>query len=160
MIYMAYGANLDPLYMRERCPDAKLIGEGFLRGYELAFCGQPGKYFATIVTTDDGADHVPALLWRISDAEERALDSYVEEFHGYRKERVQVSCDGRRQSGYAYVMHCCEGGFPTLEHFNHIQHGYDFAQFDIYYLYEALRKVDPERYYAIEKYVLENMKGR
>jgi hypothetical protein len=35
--YFAYGSNLDPVQMEERCPDAAAIGAALLPGHRLAF---------------------------------------------------------------------------------------------------------------------------
>lgn len=37
MIYFAYGSNMDPTQMRERCAGSRARGAGFLSGYRLAF---------------------------------------------------------------------------------------------------------------------------
>lgn len=35
--YIAYGSNMSTSQMALRCPDAKLVGTGWLNGYRLAF---------------------------------------------------------------------------------------------------------------------------
>jgi hypothetical protein len=37
MIYFAYGSNMDPAQMRERCSGSRARGAGYLVGYRLAF---------------------------------------------------------------------------------------------------------------------------
>jgi hypothetical protein len=37
MLYFAYGSNMDPDQMMERCPDAKLNGLGYLPDHILCF---------------------------------------------------------------------------------------------------------------------------
>jgi AIG2-like family len=37
MIYFAYGSNMDPAQMRERCPGSSARGTGLLAGYRLHF---------------------------------------------------------------------------------------------------------------------------
>ena len=37
--YIAYGSNLNREQMAKRCPDAKVIGSGMLKDYELLFRG-------------------------------------------------------------------------------------------------------------------------
>ena len=37
--YIAYGSNLNREQMAKRCPDAKVIGSGMLKDYELLSVG-------------------------------------------------------------------------------------------------------------------------
>lgn len=44
MIYFAYGSNMDPVQMRERCAGSRVRGVGHLAGYRLAFsCWSPRR---------------------------------------------------------------------------------------------------------------------
>lgn len=39
-LYIAYGSNVNQTSMKYRCPQAKFVGTGTLKGYKLAFKGQ------------------------------------------------------------------------------------------------------------------------
>lgn len=43
MLYLAYGSNLDPVQMQERCPGARPAGVARLAGYRLCFPRRSGK---------------------------------------------------------------------------------------------------------------------
>ena len=40
--YIAYGSNLNRAQMALRCPDAKVVGTGEIKDYELLFRGNRG----------------------------------------------------------------------------------------------------------------------
>ncbi len=46
--YIAYGSNLNREQMAQRCPDAKVIGSGMLKDYELLFRGYTDAAVATV----------------------------------------------------------------------------------------------------------------
>ncbi|MBO5160262.1 MAG: gamma-glutamylcyclotransferase, partial [Lachnospiraceae bacterium] len=66
--YMAYGSNLNQKQMKFRCPTAKVIGIGEVKGYELLFKGSPYGAFATI-EPKEGAK-VPVLIWEVGPEDE------------------------------------------------------------------------------------------
>ncbi len=80
MDYFAYGSNLDPVQMAERCPSAILVHRALLVDFELAFtrwstrrrCG-----VADVVPRPGG--HVWGVVYAMSEADGRRLDG----FEGY-----------------------------------------------------------------------------
>lgn len=68
-LYVAYGSNLNLAQMARRCPDAKVVGIGTLKNYQLTFRG-----VATIEPVD-GAE-TPVGVWEITPRDELALDRY------------------------------------------------------------------------------------
>ncbi|MGX1309403.1 gamma-glutamylcyclotransferase (GGCT)/AIG2-like uncharacterized protein YtfP [Amorphus suaedae] len=82
----AYGANLDPAGMRQRCPSAKPLGHASLENWHFR------------ITIDGYASVAPRLgstvhgvLWQISAKDEAALDAYEEVASGlYRKTHLPV----------------------------------------------------------------------
>ncbi|MFD1957773.1 gamma-glutamylcyclotransferase family protein [Paenibacillus thailandensis] len=90
-LYAAYGSNLHIPQMKRRCPDAYVIGQGFIEDYELEFRGvanikhSPGQ-------------NVPIVLWSISEKDEVALDRYEGVASGlYRKEMLEVNMELRKK---------------------------------------------------------------
>ena len=71
MKYIAYGSNMVQEQMAYRCPDAKLIGTGYIAGARLEF-----YLHATVEKTDDMRNRVPVAVWEISEADEARLDRY------------------------------------------------------------------------------------
>ena len=62
-IYVAYGSNTYAPQMNRRCPEARLVGTGMLKDYELEFRG------AATVVHKPGAQ-VPVVLWEITELNE------------------------------------------------------------------------------------------
>ena len=85
MLYFAYGSNLDPAQMQERCPSARCIGISRLDGHRLAFTRKSinrGCGVADVVPAAD--ESVWGVLFQILNAEDiPRLDTE----EGYRSER-------------------------------------------------------------------------
>ena len=78
MKYIAYGSNMVQEQMAFRCPDAKLIGMGYLEGARLEF-----YLHATVERTGKKRNRVPVAVWEISRADEISLDRYEGVAGGY-----------------------------------------------------------------------------
>lgn len=46
-LYAAYGSNMNIEQMARRCPTARVVGKGVIKGYELVFRGLPNNAYAT-----------------------------------------------------------------------------------------------------------------
>ena len=68
--------------MAFRCPDARLIGTGYIAGARLEF-----YLHATVEKTGDQRNRVPIAVWEINDRDERSLDRYEGFPSYYIKER-------------------------------------------------------------------------
>jgi hypothetical protein len=75
MKYIAYGSNMVQEQMAYRCPDARLIGTGYIAGARLEF-----YLHATVEKTGDQRNRVPVAVWEINAKDEKNLDRY----EGYR----------------------------------------------------------------------------
>ena len=71
MKYIAYGSNMVSEQMAWRCPEAKLIGTGYLEGARLEF-----YLHATVERTALKSDRAPVAVWEINSHDERNLDRY------------------------------------------------------------------------------------
>ena len=58
MKYIAYGSNMVQEQMAFRCPDARLIGTGYIAGARLEF-----YLHATVEKTGDQRNRVPVAVW-------------------------------------------------------------------------------------------------
>ena len=119
--YIAYGSNLNRAQMALRCPDAKVVGTGEIKDYELLFRGNRNGAVAT----------VPVLIWEISPRDEFNLDRYEGYPRLYGKEMLEVELDGKREKMMAYTM--TEGyamGVPSEHYLATIRTGYQEAGFD------------------------------
>lgn len=100
MKYIAYGSNMVISQMARRCPDAKLIGTGYIENARLEFF-----LHATVECTKQKADRVPVAVWEISDADEQNLDFYEGFPHYYTKrEWLAYLHTGESIEGMIYLM--------------------------------------------------------
>lgn len=100
MKYIAYGSNMMQEQMAYRCPDAVLIGTGYIRGARLEF-----YLHATVEKTGNEKDRVPVAVWKISKNDERSLDCYEGYPNYYIKEEWPVYLDdGSETTGMIYLM--------------------------------------------------------
>ncbi len=75
--YFAYGSNLSPRQMQQRCPGARLVAPARLRGHRLAFDRYSARWRGYV------ADVVPAasadtwgVLWELMPGQIETLDRY------------------------------------------------------------------------------------
>jgi len=85
-LYFAYGANMDPVHMAERCPGAQQLGVASLPGHRFGIAA--GGY-GTVRPDSEMA--VPGVLWRLTPADVAALDDFEGVESGfYRKDFARV----------------------------------------------------------------------
>ena len=100
--YIAYGSNLNREQMAKRCPDAKVIGSGMLKDYELLFRGYTDAAVATVEPKE--GENVPVLIWEISPRDEVNLDRYEGYPRLYGKQMLEVEVEGGCEKMMAYIM--------------------------------------------------------
>jgi len=137
-LYAAYGSNMDPSQMLQRCPSSPLAGTGWLPGWRLTFGGEDLGWegaLATIVQNDDQAtaggsatgrisapdtsrdSSVFVVLYDMSDADERSLDSWEGADLGvYNKIRLRVHTPEGARLAWLYVLDAFEGGLPSARY--------------------------------------------
>ncbi|CAA9315419.1 MAG: AIG2-like domain protein [uncultured Friedmanniella sp.] len=113
MLYAAYGSNLDPAQMAERCPHSPLRGTGWLPGWRLTFGGEGWDGpLPTVVEHPD--EQVFVGLYDVTAPDEQALDIWESANSGlYEKVRVRVETMESEQGAWVYVLHDFEGGVPS-----------------------------------------------
>ena len=120
MKYIAYGSNMVEEQMAVRCPDARLIGTGYIAGARLEF-----YLHATVERTGDLRNRVPVAVWEISEQDERNLDRYEGFPHYYRKETWPiVLADGSEIIGMIYTMRLIRKSPPVDAYYNGIANAY------------------------------------
>ena len=113
MLYAAYGSNLDPRQMAERCPHSPLRGIGWLTGWRLTFGGE-GWDGALPTVVEEESTHVFVTLYDVTDSDEAALDEWESASSGlYRKIRLTVSSLDGAHVAWVYVLNDFEGGLPS-----------------------------------------------
>ena len=141
--YLAYGSNTNQEQMKERCPDAVLVGKTKLQDYRLRFRG--GNHCAVATIEKAKGYFVPALIWRISQQDEESLDSYEGFPFLYRKEYLdEIHINDHTYQMMAYVMNKRPGmtsryGTPSKVYYETIADGYLQAGFDLWILEEAIK---------------------
>ena len=120
MKYIAYGSNMVQEQMAVRCPDAKLIGTGYISGARLEF-----YLHATVEKTGDMRNRVPVAVWEISNRDERNLDRYEGVPSYYIKEEWPVHMDdGSEINGMIYLMKMIRKSPPHDQYYNGIADAY------------------------------------
>ena len=125
MNYIAYGSNMVQEQMAYRCPDARLIGMGYLPGARLEF-----YLHATVERSQINGAPVPVAVWEISEADEAMLDRY-EGFPSYyvKAERTVHMTDGSEIKGMIYLMNQKRVSPPTRDYYDGILRAYQALGF-------------------------------
>ncbi|HET6908185.1 MAG TPA: gamma-glutamylcyclotransferase family protein [Mycobacteriales bacterium] len=117
-LYAAYGSNLDPEQMRERCPHSPSRGAGWLVGWRLTFGGEDLGWEGSIATVvEDPGAQVFVMVYDVSPHDEQALDSWEGADTGlYSKIRVRVQTMIGDELCWLYVLDGYEGGLPSARY--------------------------------------------
>ena len=120
MKYIAYGSNMVAEQMAHRCPDAKLIGTGYLPNHRLEF-----YLHATVERARAHGAKVPVAVWEISKADEARLDIF-EGFPSYyiKAQRKVKMMDGSELWGMIYLMTDLRMSPPASEYYDGIETAY------------------------------------
>ncbi len=120
MIYIAYGSNMVESQMAFRCPEARLVGTGYIAGARLEFF-----LHATVEKTNDKRNRVPVAVWEITGQDEKNLDRYEGFPHYYRKENWMVHMDdGSEIEGMVYIMNLIRKSPPMNSYYQGIADAY------------------------------------
>jgi hypothetical protein len=120
-LYAAYGSNLDPDRMRQRCPHSPVESFGWLKGWRLTFGGEDVGWdgaLATVVQDPQAQTYV--MLYDVSPLDEKVLDEWEGAGLGlegvYDKLRVRVSTLDGDTLAWTYVLVAYEGGLPSCQY--------------------------------------------
>ena len=113
--YFAYGSNMHPGQMKERCPSSKLLGKALLEQHILRFNkkGMDQTAKANIMTSAEANSQVWGVLYRLEDEDFRNLDGHE---IGYDRQEIQVLFEGNATSCLTYRAredYLCTGIPPT-----------------------------------------------
>jgi hypothetical protein len=117
-LYAAYGTNLDPARMGERCPHSPLATTGWLTGWRLTFGGEDLGWDGALSTiVQDPLEQVFVAVYDVTREDEQHLDSWEAADSGlYRKTRVRVATLTGEQVTWTYVLDAYEGGLPSASY--------------------------------------------
>jgi hypothetical protein len=97
-LYAAYGSNMDPAQMLERCPHSPQRGTGWLEGWRLTFGGEDVGWDGALTTVvEEPGNRVFVVLY-------------------YRKVKVRVETLDGDALAWLYVVNAWEGGLPSARH--------------------------------------------
>lgn len=121
MKYIAYGSNMVAEQMAHRCPNAQLIGTGWLLNHRLEF-----YLHATVEKTRAKEARVPVAVWEIDEADEMSLNRYegVPNYYVKWQARVQMQDDSEIE-GLIYIMKAIRPYPPEKAYYNGIFHAYN-----------------------------------
>jgi gamma-glutamylcyclotransferase (GGCT)/AIG2-like uncharacterized protein YtfP len=116
--YAAYGSNMDPEQMLERCPHSPFLGTGWLKGWRLTFGGEDIGWEGALATiVEDPASTVFVALYDISPFDAELLDQWEGADTGvYRRIHVRVSTLDGDVLAWTYVLDAYEGGLPSARY--------------------------------------------
>ena len=117
-LYAAYGSNLDPAQMHERCPHSPVSGTGWVEGWRLTFGGEDLGWEGSLATMVEAhGEHVFVGLYDITDYDARDLDAWEGADTGlYRKVRVRVATLEGEEVAWTYLLDGFEGGLPSARY--------------------------------------------
>ncbi|PTR31574.1 AIG2 family protein [Rhodococcus sp. OK519] len=120
-IYAAYGSNMHPEQMLERCPHSPMAGTGWLRGWRLTFSGGDIGWegaLATVVEDQDDPDAaVFVVLYDVPTEDAERLDRWEgSELGIHRKIRLRVDTADGAVLAWLYVLDAYEGGLPSARY--------------------------------------------
>ena len=117
-LYAAYGSNMDPSHMLQRCPSSPVAGTGWLLDWRLTFGGEDlGWDGALAMVVEDPESAVFVVLYDMADSDERTLDSWEGADLGlYSKIRLRVQTLDGDVLAWLYALQAFEGGLPSARY--------------------------------------------
>ena len=117
-LYAAYGSNMDPSHMLQRCPSSPVAGTGWLPDWRLTFGGEDlGWDGALAMVVEDPESAVFVVLYDMADSDERTLDSWEGADLGlYSKIRLRVQTLDGDVLAWLYALQAFEGGLPSARY--------------------------------------------
>ena len=122
--YFAYGSNLDPLQMQQRCPEAVFVERARLPNHRLLFCGYSKiKESAVANIKADNKSTVWGAIYLLTAGDLQILDKI--EGGLYQRQAIEViTDDDRKITVDTYVMHTNHPeGKPTTSYWWQVYKG-------------------------------------
>jgi gamma-glutamylcyclotransferase (GGCT)/AIG2-like uncharacterized protein YtfP len=141
-LYAAYGTNLDPARMGERCPHSPLHATGWLQGWRLTFGGEDHGWDGALATiVQDPFEQVFVAIYDLADEDMSVLDGWESADTGlYRKTKVRVSTMTDEVVAWVYVLDAFEGGLPSATYLGSLADAAEAADAPADYVAELRRR--------------------
>jgi gamma-glutamylcyclotransferase (GGCT)/AIG2-like uncharacterized protein YtfP len=103
--YFAYGSNMNPKQMAQRCPGGEALGTAVLPGYRLAFTyDSPGWEGGVATVIPDPDSKVRGVYWMLNEEHLETLDRYEGVAQGiYERRLVSIQFNEQTQEAITYV---------------------------------------------------------
>ena len=139
--YFAYGSNLSPTQMHERCPASNRIGIARLDGWRLAFGGHSQRWGGAVASLRKSPkDSVPGVLYAMPLTDMMKLDSHEGHPVVYRRRRMRVVDEnGRGRYAQVYIKDLGEERLPARTYLGVLVDAYLHLGLDVKSLVRALR---------------------
>ena len=117
-LYAAYGSNMDPEQMLERCPHSPAAGTGWLSGWRLTFGGEEmGWDGALAMVVPDPGSQVFVALYDLSPEDQFMLDYWESANTGlYNKIKLRIATLDGEALAWVYILDGYEGGLPSARY--------------------------------------------
>ncbi len=117
-LYAAYGSNLDPEQMKQRCPHSPGAGTGWVEGWRLTFGAEDLGWEGALATiVEEPGQRVYVALYDVPREDEKVLDEWEGADTGlYSKVRVRVASLEGDVLAWVYVLDGFEGGLPSARY--------------------------------------------
>ncbi|MER9414048.1 gamma-glutamylcyclotransferase family protein [Mesorhizobium sp. M0589] len=132
ILYFAYGSNMDILQMRERCPDAEIVGSGRLPDYALCFPRMSVKRKCGVSSVEPFAGgEVWGVVYRLTATDLALLDRNEgyqsgrdRHLNSYTRLPVTVMMNGVATETQTYFAEPQSGTFlPSAAYLQHLRDG-------------------------------------
>lgn len=123
--YFAYGSNMNPTQMGERCPAAIALGVVTLLGWDIAI-NERGVATILPAVNDDDSVAMEGVLWSVTDTCLETLDRYEGVSSGvYRRKDVRVVRGNQDVVAISYVASSTGRGDPRPGYLETVLEGAD-----------------------------------
>lgn len=139
--YIIYDHNVNISEMLKKCPNAKLIGTGIIKDYELSFRGTWYCAYATIERKR--GSYVPAVMWELDKFDKSNLDI----FQGCPSVNIKSYTTMQMDNGHAieasvYLMNSGQLNLPSSNYFKMMQQGYEDFGLDIRVFHDTVININ------------------
>lgn len=139
-VYFAYGSNLHPPQMSERCPGAEVLGTAVLPGFRLGFSGHSPRWGGGVATLLRDPNHeAQGLLYTLSEENFHQLDRFEGFPTVYTRIEITVQGqDGTPLPALTYQKRSTDVTPPSLLYFHQIWKSYRAFQLNESQLFQAI----------------------
>ena len=140
-LYAAYGPNMDPRTMMERCPHSPLQSTGWLQGWRLTFGGEEYGWDGSLATiVEDPFEQVFVAVFDVTDEDVAQMDDWESVATGlYLKIQVRIATMLGEVVAWTYVLDAYEGGMPSASYLGILADAAEAADAPVDYV-SALRR--------------------